>query len=114
MPEYDRAQATAQRLIAQKGFVATIRAVDTPTDPVFGFDQIPAATREVDAVRLRIDASLFTETLVEQASCMLLCDGPVQVGEKWIDGAAERPVLAVESVMPDNASHIISKALIRG
>lgn len=112
MSEYAGITQSAAALIAQKGFVATIRGEPTPTDPVTGGGGSDGAIRSVAAVKVGIDRSQFSETLTERAQCTLICDGPVQVGEVWVDGSAERPVIGTMIVEPDNASHIITKALI--
>ena len=112
MAEYSNVQAMAVRLIAQKGFVATVRSVGTVSDPVTGSGAVAGDTRNVQAVRVSVDRKTFPETLIERATCMLICSGEVSIGEAWIDSSAERPIIATMVVEPDNSSHIITKALI--
>lgn len=114
MADYSSAQAVANRLIAQKGFVATIRSAPTPTDPVTGDGGAAGTPRTVNAVKVAADKRAFADTLIERASCMLICDGAVSASETWVDGVTDRPIIAVMAVEPDNASHIITKALIGG
>lgn len=111
---YAGLQATAARLIAAKGFAATIRSAGTASDPVTGLGAVAGTDRTVDAVKVAVDVRAFPETLTARATCMLICDGQVSASDKWVDGSDVRPVIAVMAVEPDNASHIITKALIGG
>lgn len=112
MADFANAQAVAARLIAAKGFVATIRGAATPSNPVTGAGGSDGAERTVRAVKVKADTRAFGDDLAAQASCMLICDGPVLLADSWVDGSAVRPVIGVMAVEPDNASHIITKALI--
>lgn len=114
MANYNNAQVTAQRLIAQKGFVATFRTKDAAKDPVTGLGGAAGATRTVNAVKVAIDQETFEQTLAAKAACVLLCDGPVDVSDTWVDGSTDRPVIATKTVSPDNATHLLTKALIGG
>ena len=107
-------QALADRLIAKHGFSATIRGEPTASDPVDGTGGADGASRTVNAIFTKIDFNTFPETAVEAGSKMLLCDGPVSVGEVLVDGSDEWTIVAVSDVEPDNSTHIISKALVRG
>lgn len=112
MTKYARQIAMAQRLIAQKGFAATIRAADTASDPVTGSGASSGATRTVKAVKVAVDKRAFSESLAQNATCTLICAGDVLLNENWIDGSDVRPVIAVQDVSPDNDTNVIVKALI--
>lgn len=114
MADYTGLTATASRLIAAKGFVATIQGAPTASDPVTGAGGSDGATRTLNAVKVGADKRAFSETLIERSTCMLICDGEVRASEFWLDGGAPRPIIAVMPVDPDNTSHIITKALIGG
>jgi len=114
MADYTNAQALADRLLAAKGFTATIRAEGTAADPVTGLGAADGATRTVSAVKARVDIGVFPESLAERSTCMLICDAIVRMGDVWVDGGTDRPVIGVMHVEPDNDSHIITKALIGG
>jgi hypothetical protein len=114
MSSYLRAQATAKRLIASKGFAATFRSAGTPTNPVSGVAGVGGEDRTVSAVKVSADSTTFPETLIERSTCMLLCAGAVGVSDRWVDGDTVRAVLAVSRVEPNNATLIISKVLIGG
>lgn len=114
MATYTNAQALAARLIAAKGFAATVRAASTPADPLTGLGGADGASRTVNAVQTRIDYRTFPEGLVRQGDRMFIFAGPVAVGEYLIDGSDEWPIRETMRVEPDNASHIITKALVGG
>lgn len=114
MADYANAQAVAIRLIAKKGFAVTMRGPATPTDPVTGEGGGAGSERALNAIKVKADVRTFGEDLAARATCMLICDGPVSLADRWMDGAVERPVIGVMTVDPDNQSHIISKALIGG
>ena len=114
MADYTRAQALATRLLTKKGFTATIRAEQTAADPVTGAGGADGADRTLQAVKVAIDERAFSTTLIERATAMLICDGPVSQDEFWVDNSSPRPIIATIDVEPDNASHVITKALIGG
>lgn len=114
MTFYARMQALADRQIAGKGSPVTIRAKDTPSDPVHGYFDVEGATRTINAVLTQVDYKTFPETLAQAGDLMLLCDAGVVVGEKWINGTEEWSVVAVKEITPDNSTLLAVKALVRG
>lgn len=109
---YDAQMALAARLLAEKGFAATIRAQAVASDPVTGAGGSDGASRTINAVKTQVDRRRLPESLAERAECILICAGAVAVGEVWVDGAVDRPVIGVMPVEPDNTSRIITKAII--
>ena len=114
MSIYARAATTADRLLARFGFDATIRAVGTAGDPVTGVGAADGATRDVRGLLRSIDNKAFPESLVQSGDRMFIFGGEVLRGEYFVDGGAEYEVREVVQIKPDNATHVITKALVRG
>lgn len=113
MAFYDDMAALADQMLTEFGFAATVRTADAPGDPVTGLGGAAGATRTVRAVQTKMDYRTFPETLVRAGDRMLIFGGAVEVGEKVIDGG-EWAVRQVAHIQPDNATHIITKALVSG
>ncbi|MEO1108265.1 MAG: hypothetical protein AAFX90_10115 [Pseudomonadota bacterium] len=114
MTFYSEMAATADELLTEFGYDATIRAADTTSDPVTGAGAADGATRTVRAVQTKIDFKVFPETLVQAGDRMFLFGAQVEQGEKLIDGTAEWAVRRVAHIKPDNSTHILTKALVSG
>lgn len=114
MTFYARMQALADRQIADKGSSLTIKGLPAAGDPVDGTGGTDGDERSVDGVLTGIDYKTFPETMTRAGDVMLILGEPVLVGEKWVNGSAEWEVVAVKDIKPDNATHIATKALVRG
>lgn len=114
MTFYSEMAAVADELLVEYGYDATIRAADTPSDPVTGVGGADGVTRTVRAVQTKMDYKVFPETLVQTGDRMFLFGGQVEQGEKLVDGSAEWAIAEVQHIRPDNATHILTKALVRG
>jgi len=113
MTFYAGKAALADQLLLKYGFSATVRAADSPSDPVTGVGGSDGATRTVRAVFTSIDSTVFPETLVQKGDRMVIFGGSVEVGETLVkDG--DWPVRVVQHVQPDGTTHIITKALVSG
>lgn len=107
---YTEKAALADRLLLRFGYDATVTGVPMLPDPVTGAGGGAGAARTVRAVNTKIDFNTFPESLVETGDTMLILGGKVNVGES-IGG---KSVKQVAHVMPDNAAHIITRALVKG
>jgi hypothetical protein len=114
MTFYSEMAAVADQLLAEFGYDSNIRAADTPSDPVTGLGGSDGATRAVRAVQTKMDYKVFPESLVQTGDRMFLFGGQVERGEKLVDGSTEWAIAQVQHIRPDNATHILSKALVRG
>lgn len=114
MTLYARAGLTADRLLARFGYNVTIRSVDTAGDPVTGLGGSVGATRTVVGMVRSIDNRAFPESLVQSGDRMFIFAGEVLRGEFVVDGGAVYSVAEVVQIKPDNATHVITKALVRG
>lgn len=113
MVDYAKLAAVADRLIAENGFVATIQAASVATDPVTGLGGVDGSPRTVQAFQTAMDYKTFPDTVVTTGDRMMLFADRVEVGEVLVDNG-DWAVKAVMHIEPDNASHIITKAVIRG
>ena len=114
MTFFSEMAAVADGLLVEFGYDADIRAADTPSDPVTGVGATDGAKRTVRAVQTKMDYKVFPETLVQSGDRMFLFGGQVEQGEKLIDGSAEWAIAQVQHIKPDNSTHILTKALVRG
>lgn len=114
MTFYTDKAALADRLLTKFGYDATIRASDTASDPVHGFGYADGAERTVRAVQTKLDYKTFPEDLVQKGDRMFIFGANVDQGEKVVDASGEWAVKEVAHVKPDNSTHIITKALVRG
>lgn len=114
MSIYTRAATTADRLLARFGYDVTIRAVGTAGDPVTGAGASDGATRTVRGLVRSIDNRTFPESLVQSGDRMFIFGGEVLRGEFVVDGSAAYEVREVVQIKPDNATHVITKALVNG
>ncbi|WP_299945352.1 hypothetical protein [uncultured Ruegeria sp.] len=114
MTFYSEMAAVADEMLLEFGYDATIRAADTASDPVTGAGAADGATRTVRALQTGIDYKVFPESLVQTGDRMFLFGAVVHVGEKLIDGTEEWAVKRVQHIQPDNSTHIMTKALVRG
>ncbi len=112
MTKYAQEQAAAAAAIAQAGFAATFRSAGTASDPVTGASAADGPSRTVRAVKVQAAVKDFPETLIAQSMCTLLCADMVAPSDVWVDGTTDRAVLAVQTLSPDNTTHILSKVLI--
>lgn len=113
MTFYTEKAALADRLLLKYGFDATVRAADTPSDPVTGLGGANGATRTVRALFTKIDFRTFPETLVRDGDRMVIFGGPVLVGEVLVNNG-DWAVREVADIQPDGSTHIITKALVSG
>lgn len=107
---YTEKAALADRLLLRFGYDATVTGQPTLPDPVTGAGGGAGASRTVRAVNTAVDHNTFPESLVETGDTMLILGGKVDVGE----AVGSMSVKHVAHVMPDNATHIITKALVKG
>lgn len=114
MTFYANAAATADRLLGRFGYAVTIRGVATAGDPVTGASGADGAERDVQGLVRSIDNRTFAETLVQSGDRMFIFDGEVLRGEYVVDGGASYEVREVVHIKPDNATHVITKALVNG
>jgi len=106
---YSDKAALADRLLLKFGYDATVTGRPTQPDPVTGAGGGAGVARTVRAVNTKIDYKTFPETLVRTGDTMLILGGLVEVGE----AIAGKAVKQVAHVQPDNATHIITKALVQ-
>lgn len=111
MTFYADLAALADELLVEFGFDATVRGLPTPSDPVTGVGGSDGASRTVRAVLASIDSRVFPDTLVQNGDQMMIFGGVVNVGE-FVEGKGA--VAEIQLVQPDDATHLITKALIRG
>lgn len=114
MTLHTNAATSADRLLQRFGYDATIRAVGTAGDPVTGAGGGNGATRTVRALVRSIDHKTFPESLVQSGDRMFIFGGEVLRGEYLVDGSNVFEVREVVHIKPDNATHIITKALVNG
>ena len=114
MTFYAEMAAVADNALLEFGYDATIRAVGTASDPVTGAGAADGATRTVRAVQTKIDYKVFPESLVQAGDRMFLFGSLVDAGETLVDGTQEWAVTKVQHIQPDNSTHILTKALVRG
>lgn len=113
---YDKATATATRLIAKYGSLLSFQGKPTPSDPVTGAGGGAGGPFEARAVLTGVKDGVFAEGLRKAGDRMLVIEGsaPIKVGAVWVDGSNHWPIVDLVSVKPDNGAAIVHKALVRG
>ena len=113
---YKRLAATTTRLLTKYGSELQFRAKGSSSDPVTGSGGSEGETRPVVGVLTKVEEGYFSESLRKSGDRMLVLvpTADVKVGEKWVDGSSEWPIIELKTIKPDNSNVIAYRALVRG
>ena len=105
-PTYARLAKRTTGLLKKYGATLVLRGDPTTSDPVSGAGGADGAARDVIGVLASVKDGYFTLTLAPESAAT--------VGEVWVDGADEWPLIEVKTIKPDNETVIAYRALVRG
>ena len=115
-PTYARLAKRTTGLLKKYGATLVLRGDPTTSDPVSGTGGADGAARDVIGVLASVKDGYFTDSLRKSGDRMLTLapESAATVGEVWVDGADEWPLIEVKTIKPDNETVIAYRALVRG